>query len=189
MGSLILNLIMTTTHRVPVTMRNFFWDDPFFSNVWEDFDRLRSDIWKDHQDMFSRFESSSSMVKTSSFNEERLTSLPRRRWLMPKDFFQDPDFKLVLPQLKDQVLKVTDNDKKFEISVDTHGFKPEELNVKVKDQVVTIEAKHEEKKEEQGSFVSRQFSRSYTLPSGCKMEDVVSNLSADGLLLVSAPKA
>ena len=80
---------------------------------------------------------------------------------MPRGFFEDPDFSKVFPTLKDEVLKITDNDKKFEISVDTHGYKPEELQVKVLDDVVTVEAKHEEKKSEENnkSFVSRQFSR------------------------------
>ena len=80
---------------------------------------------------------------------------------MPRGFFEDPDFSKVFPTLKDEVLKITDNDKKFEISVDTHGYKPEEMQVKVLDDVVTVEAKHEEKKSEENnkSFVSRQFSR------------------------------
>ena len=32
------------------------------------------------------------------------------------------------------------------------------------------------------------FFRSYTLPRGCKMEDVTSNLSADGVLMITAAK-
>lgn len=113
-----------------------------------------------------------------------------RRWLMPKDFFDsDLDFKWI-PTLKDEVLKVSDNSEKFQVTVDTHGYKPDELQVKVKDHVITVEAKHEEKKEESNnkSFASRQFSRSYTLPKDCKMEDVKSNLSADGVLMITAPK-
>merc|ERR1711955_155856 len=27
--------------RVPVTMRDFFFDDPFFKNSWDDFDKVR----------------------------------------------------------------------------------------------------------------------------------------------------
>ena len=85
---------------------------------------------------------------------------------------------------------VTDNDDKFEVSLDTHGFKPEDLQIKVKDNVINIEAQHEEKKSDtkSQSFVSKRLARSYTLPQGCKMEDVKSNLSADGILMVSAPK-
>jgi len=180
-------------HKVPVTMRDFFWDDPFFSNVWEDFDRLRNSIWKESRDMFSRFEQEHrSSITDSEFKSSSLTSAfpGHRRWLMPKGFFDDPDFSKVFPTLKDEVLKVTDNDEKFEVSVDTHGYEPNELKVKVLDNVVTVEAKHEENKEEGNnkSFVSRQFSRSYTLPRGCKMEDVTSNLSADGVLMITATK-
>ena len=38
-------------------------------------------------------------------------------------------------------------------------------------------------------MVSRQFSRQYGLPADCRAEDVVSNLSQDGVLLVTVPKA
>ena len=74
--------------------------------------------------------------------------------------------------------------------MDTHGFQPEDLQIKVKDNIVNIEAKHEEKKSDKTSksFTSKHLSKSYTLPQGCKMEDVKSNLSADGILMVSAPK-
>ncbi len=190
-----------------MTKRDFFWDDPFFSDVWEDFDRLRKDIWQENRDFFSRFEqqhqalekesfSSSSMSSKKNASRALSTSDHRRNWLLPRfedDFFDDADFKH-WPKLlttSDEILKVSDDDTKFQVSVNTHGYKPEELQVKVKDNVVTIEAKHEEKSEDKSkkSFVSRQFSRSYTLPQGCKMETVKSNLSADGILMVTAPKA
>ena len=87
-------------------------------------------------------------------------------------------------------ISVTDNESKFEVSLDTHGFKPEDLQIKIKDNVINIEAKHEEKKSDDNSksYVSRHLSRSYTLPKGCKAEEVTSNLSSDGVLMVSAPK-
>ena len=44
-----------------------------------------------------------------------------------------------------------EDDSKFEVSVDTHGYKPEDLQVRIKDNMVTIEAKNEEKKEETNS--------------------------------------
>ena len=91
---------------------------------------------------------------------------------------------------KTKSILVTDNDSKFEVSLDTHGFKPEDLQIKVTDNVIHIEAKTEEKKSDDRSksYASRHLSRSYTLPKGCKAEDVTSNLSSDGVLMVSAPK-
>jgi len=92
--------------------------------------------------------------------------------------------------LQDEVLRVKDDDNKFEVSIDTHGYKPEDLQVKIKDNVVSIEAKSEEKKDEPNSksYACKKFARSFTLPQGCKMQSVTSNLSKDGLLIVSAPK-
>ena len=31
-------------HRVPVTLRDHFWKDPFFSSNWEDFDKIRKQV-------------------------------------------------------------------------------------------------------------------------------------------------
>jgi crystallin alpha B len=76
------------------------------------------------------------------------------------------------------------------VSIDTHGFKPEDLQVKVQNNIVSISAKHEEKTSQSNSksYSSRQLSKSFTLPQGCKMDTVSSHLSKDGLLIISAPK-
>merc|ERR1719412_3492575 len=136
--------------------------------------------------MFSRFKQSSShsvsrssIESSSNISSDMSESLrhnlatsafPRQRWLALRDFFNDPDFTLLDPQMKDQGLKIStnDDDKKFEISVDTQDFKPEEVKVNVKNNVVTIAAKHEEEKNEGSnnkSYVSKQFAHSRTLPS------------------------
>ena len=81
-----------------------------------------------------------------------------------------------------------DDDKVFEITMDTSQYKPDELKVNVMQNNLTVEAKHTEQSEDGRSFVSRQFSRRYTLPKDCKHELVASNLSADGVLVISAPK-
>merc|ERR1712117_1012832 len=43
-------------------------------------------------------------------------------------------------------------------------------------------------KDGDNKFVLRQFSRKYTLPEGCEAARVNSNLSSDGVLVISAPK-
>lgn len=80
----------------------------------------------------------------------------------------------------------TDKDQ-FQINVDVQHFAPDEITVKTADGYVVIEAKHEEKKDEHG-FVSRQFVRRYALPEGTESDAVVSQLSSDGVLTVSAPR-
>lgn len=76
---------------------------------------------------------------------------------------------------------------KFQINLDVQHFSPEEITVKTSDGYVIIEAKHEEKKDEHG-FISRQFVRRYALPDGAESENIVSELSSDGILTVSAPR-
>ena len=88
----------------------------------------------------------------------------------------------------DQTIKVRDDDKSFEVSLDTHNFRPDEIKVNVIDKVLSVEGKHEEKTEDGSKYTSRQFIRKYTLPKECSPEQVVSNLSADGVLLITAPK-
>ncbi|XP_026320443.1 protein lethal(2)essential for life-like isoform X2 [Hyposmocoma kahamanoa] len=76
---------------------------------------------------------------------------------------------------------------KFEVILDVQQFAPEEISVKASNNCVVVEGKHEEKQDEHG-FISRQFTRRYILPGGYDVADVVSTLSSDGVLTVSAPK-
>ena len=76
---------------------------------------------------------------------------------------------------------------KFMVSMDVKGFKPNELKVKVQDRMVTVTGTHEEREDEHG-YISRSFTRRYTVPEGIKMENVTSNISAEGVLNITAPK-
>ena len=93
-----------------------------------------------------------------------------------------------------QVIKVKENDNKFEVTLDVPQYRPEELKVTVVNNVLSIEGKHAEDKSDKGeeaafsSSVMRQFSRKWTLPSQCDPDQVISNLSSDGILMVTAPK-
>ena len=42
--------------RVPMTMRDFFFDDPFFQSSWEDFDKVRDAMFQESRDMWKRFD-------------------------------------------------------------------------------------------------------------------------------------
>jgi crystallin alpha B len=66
-------------------------------------------------------------------------------------------------------------------------FKPNELTVKTVNDYVIVEGKHEERQDEHG-FISRQFQRRYELPTDIEPDTVVSQLSSDGVLTISAPK-
>lgn len=75
----------------------------------------------------------------------------------------------------------------FQVCMDVAQFKPSELNVKVVDNSIVIEGKHEEREDEHG-FIQRHFVRRYVLPKGYDADKVVSTLSSDGVLTVSVPK-
>lgn len=76
---------------------------------------------------------------------------------------------------------------KFQVILDVQQFKPEEINVKVVNKCVVVEAKHEEKQDEHG-WVSRQFVRKYLIPEQCDIDQVSSSLSSDGVLTILAPR-
>lgn len=76
---------------------------------------------------------------------------------------------------------------KYEISLDVQQFAPDEISVKTADWYVVVEGKHELKKDEHG-YISRQFTRRYTLPEGTTPESVESKLSSDGDLTILAPR-
>ncbi|XP_017464914.1 PREDICTED: heat shock protein 23-like [Rhagoletis zephyria] len=75
----------------------------------------------------------------------------------------------------------------FQANLDVQQFKPSELTVKVVDDHIVVEGKHEEQEDEHG-YISRHFVRRYALPKGYKADKVVSTLSSDGVLTVNVPK-
>lgn len=75
----------------------------------------------------------------------------------------------------------------LQVCMDVAQFKPSELSVKVVDNSIIIEGKHEEREDEHG-YISRHFVRRYTLPKDYDADRVISTLSSDGVLTVSAPK-
>ncbi|XP_031836306.1 protein lethal(2)essential for life [Nomia melanderi] len=74
----------------------------------------------------------------------------------------------------------------FKVMLDVQQFKPEEINLKLVDRFIVVEAKHEEKRDEHG-LISRQFIRKYLLPEQVDEEQLTSNISSDGILTITAP--
>merc|ERR1712088_1191098 len=148
-----------------MTLRDAFLDDPFFRSGANE----------------------NKMVTEQREEERRSGRLP---WLMPR--------KWMIPQLWDEdifsgsrdshLLGLQEDDTKMEISLDTTGYKPDELKVQVRDGELSVEGKHEEKSEAGQVMVSRQFSKRYGLPQGAKREAVMSNLSQDGVMVITVPK-
>lgn len=206
--------------RVPVTMRDFFFDDPFFKNSWDDFDKVREAMFQESRDMWKKFDEdfrnmacmSNNIMLESSEDDQKESmgttstnkdarSLMRqdsksrwengwmfpRKWMMPALNTDFPTMDIF--KTKDnEVIRVKEDEGKMEVSLDTSQYRPDELKVSVSDGVLLVEGKHEEKAEDGSKMVSRMFSRKYSLPPSTKHEEVVSNLSSDGVLVITAPK-
>ncbi|KAL1110369.1 hypothetical protein AAG570_007900 [Ranatra chinensis] len=82
---------------------------------------------------------------------------------------------------------ITADPDKVQVVLDVQQFSPSEITVKVMDNSVIIEGKHDEKQDEHG-YISRHFKRKYLLPKDVVTNEVVSSLSSDGVLTVTAPK-
>lgn len=75
----------------------------------------------------------------------------------------------------------------FQVAMDVQQFKPNEITVKAVENVVIVEAKHEERQDDHG-YITRQFKRRYVLPKEVDTHHLQSNLSSDGILTLTAPK-
>jgi HSP20 family molecular chaperone IbpA len=75
------------------------------------------------------------------------------------------------------------------ISLDMSGFKPEDVNVSLKNRQVIIDAKMEEKSDDGHHRMYQEVTRQYTLPENVQVEKLRSLLSDDGVLSIEAPIA
>jgi len=263
---------------VPMTIRDFFFEDPFFKSTWEDFDKIREKMFQESEERWKRFDedfknmacmssnrsvssnrslkdknesvaksigsaerksslksseskvvrssmSSSSERKMSSSSERKMSSesdlkktnssevnknknaldkwmndkddsfpfsrIFPRKWMLPglDNIFKDlKDMNLFQDTKDSEVIRMKEDDSKMEVSLDTSNYRPDELSVSVANNAVTIEGKHEEKAEDGSKMVARQFVRKYSLPRDTRPEDVLSNLSSDGVLVITANK-
>merc|ERR1711990_1338651 len=222
MGQLIhrASKTMSGGSRVPVTMRDFFFDDLFFKNTWEDFDRVREAMFTESREKWLKFDedfrnmacmSNNIMLESSGDTETKsetpaLAADPRalmrqdsksrwengwmfpRRWMLPAlntDLSSHTD---IFKSKDTEVIRVKEDENKLEVSLDTSQYRPDELSVSVSDGVLAVEGKHEEKAEDGSKMVARSFSRKYSLPASAEAGQVASNLSSDGVLVITAPK-
>ncbi|XP_014205000.1 alpha-crystallin A chain [Copidosoma floridanum] len=82
---------------------------------------------------------------------------------------------------------IKDDKDKFSVQIDTSQFSPDEVNVRVVDDQIIVEGKHEEKQDDHGR-IYRHFIRKYTVPEICETEKATSTLSEDGILSITIPR-
>ncbi|XP_005992294.1 heat shock protein beta-1 [Latimeria chalumnae] len=89
-------------------------------------------------------------------------------------------------QLSSGMSEIKQTSDRWKVSLDVNHFAPEELIVKTNNGIIEITGKHEERQDEHG-YISRCFTRKYTLPAGVDPAAVASSLSPEGVLTVEAP--
>ncbi|XP_037080284.1 protein lethal(2)essential for life-like [Pollicipes pollicipes] len=95
-----------------------------------------------------------------------------------------------LPLLADVHEKqVQDQEKpeKFQVSMHLGHYEPDEVVVKVSDNVITVRAEHEEKSKNSYSFSSTV--RQITAPEDARVDQLTSQLTSSGHLKLEAPLA
>lgn len=90
-------------------------------------------------------------------------------------------------------MDIKETDKSYEVSVEMPGIKKEDINVSVKNHIMTISAekKSQERKDDEKYHRVERFygktSRSFTLPPHVQKEDVIASYT-DGVLHLTIPK-
>jgi len=51
--------------RVPMTLRDSFFDDSFFKSSWDDFEKVRENMMRESRDMWKNFEEDFKKMDTS----------------------------------------------------------------------------------------------------------------------------
>merc|ERR1739844_512609 len=168
--------------RVPMTMRDSFFEDPFFKDNWLDIETSQKTFIEKSRKLFEE----SMKHFEENISEKNHNSLILNEFKLPK--ILDEGSESIFNSKDSNLISTVNDDSKMEISLDTTGYKPDELKVSAGQGMICVEGKHEEKTEAGQVMVSRQFLRKYSLPAGARAEEVVSNLSQDGVLVISVPK-
>jgi len=176
--------------RVPMTLRDHFLQDPFFNSSWSDMEKVRDNFFQRASERFEENCNKSNRLERKNSQEKDKDSTMSRSWMLPRKWMMPDMFDENLTDVNQDtnLINLKNEDSKMEISLNTAGYKPSELQVNVVDGEITIEGKHEEKTEAGHTMLSRQFSRRYNLPAEAKLDGVESNLSQDGILVITVPK-
>nr|AXN72715.1 heat shock protein 17 [Physella acuta] len=83
--------------------------------------------------------------------------------------------------------EIQNTDKEFRIRLDLRHYSPEEVKITSDNQKITITAKHEEKQDNHG-FVSREMTRTYSLPDDVDPKSVTSSMNSQGTLSIKVSK-
>merc|ERR1711874_373265 len=106
----------------------------------------------------------------SAFDNSFFSNRWNDDWMVPSRNL-DNQFKELRSLFNKEEAKVEEDNTRMEVRIDASEYKPEE------------------KKEDGSGYIQRSFSRSYTLPKEAEADKMVSNLSSEGILVITTPKS
>merc|ERR1712012_194382 len=124
----------------------------------------------------------------SAFDNSFFSNRWNDDWMVPMRNL-DNQFKEFRSLFNKEEAKVEEDNSRMEVRIDASEYKPEVLKVSVQSGRLLVEGRHEEKKEDGSGYVQRSFSRRYTLPKEAEADKMVSNLSSEGILVITTPKS
>ncbi|XP_076061805.1 uncharacterized protein LOC143037444 isoform X2 [Oratosquilla oratoria] len=143
---------------LPIENRGDFFQDPFFSNERKSFQSAVSAVLERYG-------------MKSSINDD-LKSYKALRKSISVD--------------ESQAVQISNEETEYKVVMDMREFVEGDVKVKADGQKLVVEG-HSEKKENNSSS-NRSFRRCFTFPTLVNMEAVISALSSDGVLTITAPK-
>ena len=96
-----------------------------------------------------------------------------------------PEGALAVSSQDNPIITEKDGSRKFLMEFDVRQFKPDEINVRTENKVLSIHAVQEFKEGSKEEY--REFARQFVLPSDLDDDHLESHLSPDGVLTVTAP--
>ncbi|KAG0725398.1 Protein lethal(2)essential for life [Chionoecetes opilio] len=158
-----------TTKTLSVVKRESFFDDAFFTDDWDNFDKAV-------QSVLDKFDDKGLKVVADSRNQCRDVYSKIRSSKIDEDLYAS------------QALQITEKEGKFQAVMDVKDFSPSDLQVRVVEDRVVVEGKYLKQSEDGSSMSSKSFHKEFTLPSTADIDAVSTALSKDGVLTVKAPK-
>ena len=74
----------------------------------------------------------------------------------------------------------------FKLEVDIHEFEPEDIDISVEGEQLTVTARKEIKRGKSSNF--REFNEKFAIPSGVDVSKLSSEITGDGVLIISGPQ-
>ncbi|XP_063850222.1 mucin-2-like isoform X2 [Scylla paramamosain] len=154
---------------IRVLERDGFFDDAFFREAWDDFDRAM-------QSVLDRFDSTGLKVDVDSRSHCRDVYSKIRSSKIDEDLYAS------------QALQITEKDGKFQVVMDVKDFNPRELQVRAVDDRIVVEGSYQKTSDDGASSSCKSFYKEFNLPPAADIDQVSTALSKDGVLTIKAPK-